>query len=397
MTTDRKEASFLVGGQFPVPVVQGGATAGAVTVQFKEYGIKLNFLPAITSNNTIKMHLRQEVSTLDLTNAVVLNGFTIPALAARTAESDVELGDGQSFVVAGLINNQETNALSKVPVLGNLPILGALFKSKDDNVQRLELIMVTPVILARYLYAQGLPEEAGSQGSAGEKRQEEDQHAVSADSTRAGIQGRREPSHMSARSQNEAEITALLIAPHREMAQQFLATLPQTKAFQILADLKSYPPLQTLEIRARQLQPHVVLLDLATELSTAVELIRFMSPLTPAVHVVGLHTQNDSQAILQSLRAGASEFLYAPFELATQREAIARLRRLVSPEMPAEPQEGHTVRFFERQTRFRRFHARDPDRVLARAAARQTGLFWIDYDLTGGTIGFYLKLSHNDS
>jgi pilus assembly protein CpaC len=116
-------------------------------VQFKEYGIKLNFLPAITSNNTIKMHLRQEVSTLDLTNAVVLNGFTIPALAARTAESDVELGDGQSFVVAGLINNQETNALSKVPVLGNLPILGALFKSKDDKVQRQELIMVvTPEI-----------------------------------------------------------------------------------------------------------------------------------------------------------------------------------------------------------------------------------------------------------
>jgi|SRR5579871_1218749 len=147
VTTDRKEASFLVGGQFPVPVVQGGATAGAVTVQFKEYGIKLNFLPAITTNNTIKMHLRQEVSTLDLAHAVVLNGFTIPALASRTAESDVELGDGQSFVVAGLINNQETNQLSKVPVLGNLPILGALFKSKDDVNLRQELIMlVTPEI-----------------------------------------------------------------------------------------------------------------------------------------------------------------------------------------------------------------------------------------------------------
>src|SRR6202042_407770 len=114
VTSNLKEASFLVGGQFPVPVVQGGATAGAVTIQFKEYGIKLNFLPAITPNNTIKMHLRQDVSTLDYSNAVVLNGFTIPALSSRTAETDVELGEGQSFVVAGLINNQESNNLSKV-------------------------------------------------------------------------------------------------------------------------------------------------------------------------------------------------------------------------------------------------------------------------------------------
>src|SRR5690349_21229723 len=130
---------------------------------------------------------------------------------------------------------------------------------------------------------------------------------------------------MSARSQTDAEITALLIAPNRELAQQFLATLPQTKAFQILADLKSYPPHQTLEIRARQLKPQVVLLDLATDLNAAVELIKFMAGLNPPVHVTGLHLQNDSQAILQSLRAGASEFLYAPFELATQREAISRL------------------------------------------------------------------------
>jgi pilus assembly protein CpaC len=147
VTTNGKEASFLVGGTFPVPVVQGGATAGAVTVQFKEYGIKLRFTPVITSNGTIKMHLFQDVSTLDLTNAVVLNGFTIPALSNRTTETDVELGEGQSFVVAGLINNQESNNLSKVPGLANIPILGALFKSKDDKVQRTELILVvTPEI-----------------------------------------------------------------------------------------------------------------------------------------------------------------------------------------------------------------------------------------------------------
>src|SRR5579862_5201537 len=128
---------------------------------------------------------------------------------------------------------------------------------------------------------------------------------------------------MSARV-SEPEITALMIAPNRDLAQQFLATLPVTRAFQVLADLKSYPPHQTLEIRARQLRPQVILLDLATDLSVAVELIRFVGGLTPQVHVVGLHTHSDSQAILQSLRAGASEFQCAPFDLATQRDAIAR-------------------------------------------------------------------------
>src|SRR5579872_3115294 len=150
---------------------------------------------------------------------------------------------------------------------------------------------------------------------------------------------------MNPRLQNEAEIAALLIAPNRELAQQFLATVPQTRAFQIMADLKSYPPQQTLEIRARQLKPQVVLLDLASDLNAATELIRFVTALTPAVHVVGMHTHNDAAAILQSLRAGAIEFLYAPFELATQREAIARLRRLCSPETQTQSEAGHVIGF----------------------------------------------------
>src|SRR5580700_1932248 len=110
---------------------------------------------------------------------------------------------------------------------------------------------------------------------------------------------------MRPRVQNEPEISALLIAPNRDLAQQFLATIPQTGAFQILADLKSYPPQQTLEIRARQLKPAVVLLDLSTDLAVATDLVRSIASLTPPIHTVGLHTHNDSNAILRSLRAGA--------------------------------------------------------------------------------------------
>jgi pilus assembly protein CpaE len=201
---------------------------------------------------------------------------------------------------------------------------------------------------------------------------------------------------MSVRLQNEPQITAILIAPDRELAQQFLVTLPQTRAFQILADLKSYPPAPTLEIRARQLKPHIVLLDLASDLAAATELIKFISTLTPSVHVVGLHPQNDSQAILQSLRAGATEFLYAPFDLATQREAIARLRRLCAPEAPEEAEAGHVVAFSSSKPGS---GASTIATQTAFSLQRLTGkrILLADFDLTGGTIGFYLKLSHNYS
>jgi pilus assembly protein CpaC len=147
VTTNGKEANFLVGGEFPVPVLQGGANSGAVTIQFREFGIRLLFTPLITENKTIKLYLRQEVSTIDLSNGVSLNGFRIPALSTRRAETNVELAEGQSFIVAGLMDNREQESFSKLPIIGSLPILGALFKSKDEARSNTELVvMVTPEI-----------------------------------------------------------------------------------------------------------------------------------------------------------------------------------------------------------------------------------------------------------
>ncbi len=147
VTTNGKEASFLSGGQFPVPVLQGGANSGAVTVQYKEFGIILKFLPMLTEHNTIKMHLYQEVSTIDTANSVTLDGFQIPGLATRKAETDVELSEGQSFVVAGLLNNQEQDQFAKIPVLSSLPIFGSLFKNKQETKSRTDLLLVvTPEI-----------------------------------------------------------------------------------------------------------------------------------------------------------------------------------------------------------------------------------------------------------
>ena len=147
-TLNGKEASFLAGGEFPVPILQGGANAGAVTVQFREYGIRLNFNPVITGNGTIRMYVKPEVSTIDLSNAVSLSGFTIPALATRRMETNVELREGQSFVIAGLMDDRVTEQMSKLPGLSSIPILGQLFKSRLDRKTKTELIvMVTPEIV----------------------------------------------------------------------------------------------------------------------------------------------------------------------------------------------------------------------------------------------------------
>ena len=145
VTTNGKEASFLVGGEFPIPVLQGGANSGAVTIQFREFGIRLSFNPGVTENNTIRLYVKPEVSALDFAHALSFNGFTIPALSSRKMETNIELGEGQSFVIAGLIDNRLTETISRIPGLSSLPILGNLFKTKEVDRNNTELIvMVTP-------------------------------------------------------------------------------------------------------------------------------------------------------------------------------------------------------------------------------------------------------------
>ena len=147
VTTNGKEASFLVGGEFPVPVLQGGGNAGAVTIQFREFGIRLTFTPVVTDNGTIRMYVKPEVSTLDISNAVTVSGFLIPALATRRMETNVELGPGQSFVIGGLLDDRVQDSLNRIPGLSSIPLLGSLFKSRDERKNKTELIvMVSPEI-----------------------------------------------------------------------------------------------------------------------------------------------------------------------------------------------------------------------------------------------------------
>jgi pilus assembly protein CpaC len=139
---------FLAGGEFPFPVVQPSQGFTAVTITFKEFGVRLNFTPTLTPDGLIHLKVKPEVSSLDFTNALTISGFLIPALSTRRVESEMDLSDGQSFAIAGLVDNRVTEQFQKIPGIGDIPILGKLFQSRTLNKSKSELlIVVTPRIV----------------------------------------------------------------------------------------------------------------------------------------------------------------------------------------------------------------------------------------------------------
>jgi pilus assembly protein CpaC len=165
LAMDGQTASFLAGGEFPIPIIQGGGGSGsAVTIQFKEYGVRLNFKPTIIDEDHIRLELEPEVSTIDFANGVRFEGFVIPALRTRRARTGIELRDGQSFALAGLLDNSESRSLSKVPVLGDIPILGNLFKSKQYQKQETELVFIVTADLVKPVSPDDLPNLKGMDG-----------------------------------------------------------------------------------------------------------------------------------------------------------------------------------------------------------------------------------------
>jgi pilus assembly protein CpaC len=160
MAVNGHEASFLAGGEYPYPVAQASAGgSAAVTISFKEYGIRLNFIPTITPRGTIRLQVAPEVSALDFTNAVEISGFDVPAITTRKMKTEVELSDGQSFVVGGLLDKTENEAFQKIPFLGDIPILGRFFQSIQRTKTDTELIViVTPVLVSPIGAGSALPE-----------------------------------------------------------------------------------------------------------------------------------------------------------------------------------------------------------------------------------------------
>jgi pilus assembly protein CpaC len=158
MAINGKQASFLAGGEMPYPQVQPGAGATSVTIAFKEYGVRLNFLPTVTPRGTIRLQVAPEVSSLDFANAITIQGFQVPALSTRRVQTEVELDSGQSFVIAGLLDNETTDGWSKVPGIGSIPVLGNLFKTRTMKKSNTELlIVITPEIVRPFPADQPIP------------------------------------------------------------------------------------------------------------------------------------------------------------------------------------------------------------------------------------------------
>ena len=150
ITVNGKEASFLAGGEYPYPVAQSSVSGTSISIQFKEYGIRLHFTPTVLGGDLINLKVKPEVSSLDFTNSIVLDGFRLPALTTRRADTEVELQDGQSFAIAGLMNNTLNSTMQKIPGIGDIPVLGLLFKSRAYQKNDTELVViVTPTIVRR--------------------------------------------------------------------------------------------------------------------------------------------------------------------------------------------------------------------------------------------------------
>ena len=153
-------ARFLSGGEFPFPVVQGGVgTAAAVSIMFRPFGVKVDFTPTVTPDGSIRLKVNPEVSTLDFSNAVTISGFTVPALSTRRAETEVELRNGQSFVVSGILDHRTTQNLSSIPGIASIPILGELFRSKQLQHSVVELVVIVTATVVDPLSTHGPPVE----------------------------------------------------------------------------------------------------------------------------------------------------------------------------------------------------------------------------------------------
>ncbi len=196
--------------------------------------------------------------------------------------------------------------------------------------------------------------------------------------------------------QSRAELAAVLICPNRVLAQQLSATIPDTRAFNVIADIKRYPTAQQLDGRLRQLRPDVVLLDLSDDTEAAIGLISVISGLRPKMHVIGLDENNDAAVIIRSLRAGATEFLCAPFDPESQTTVITRILRLRESEEKVAPERGKVLAFVGAKAGMGTTTVATNTAFAVSQEGRRKVLL-ADFDLMGGTISFTLRLSHSYS
>jgi len=246
-----QQASFLAGGEFPVPVLQTGQSGNGITIVWKEYGIRLNFKPTIVDEDHIRLELEPEVSTIDFANGVRFNGFVVPALRTRRAKTGVELRDGQSFALAGLLDNSETKSLSRIPIVSDIPVIGALFKSKSFEKKETELMFIVTARMVKPVSPDDLPNMRGIDGLKGSS-------PLGVEPKGEGVQGQ---SGYKVSGQNEQTPAAAPVAPAKveEPKAKKIETTTQTSTTGTVGSVRnSNPALPVAKAVKMDLDPDTV-------------------------------------------------------------------------------------------------------------------------------------------
>jgi cellulose biosynthesis protein BcsQ len=405
VTTTGKEASFLVGGEFPCPDLAG----------WRQCGRCHDSVPGIwdqahiqSSGNGKRDHQdvrKTEVSTIDLSNAVTVSGFLIPALATRRMETNVELGPGQSFVIGGLIDDRVQESMSKVPGLASIPLLGAIFKSRDERKNRTELIvLVTPEVtrpseagepapipvMPREFMAPVVPLEKGSTEPTREKT------GKRARTLNQKRKPRRDSCPGRARMRNRGpHIRALMVSPNRRIADDFLASLGRGSGFDIVGDLRAYPAIANLDTRIRQLRPDVLLLRRrhGFEYGWGTHPSRHHIAKPGARHRFA-HRQRfrSNPEVTAERRVGVSFCSFRHHDPGGGPRSNPEPAAIVGIGTRGRQGGG----FLERESRGAALRHCDADCVRSAPLERQTVLL-VDFDLTTGSLAFYMNVQHSHS
>jgi Flp pilus assembly CpaE family ATPase len=300
LALDGSEASFLAGGEFPFPVAQAGAQAGAVTIQWREFGVRLNFRPTITGAGNIRLLVAPEVSSLDFTTGLTVGGFTVPALSSRRTETEIELRDGQTFAIAGLIDNNMMHQVDRIPVLGTCPSSARSSSSRERREERTELVVLVTPRLVQPLDAApavpgGEPEEWPWMGRSASRHTDQRPH----------LDRRRVPADCG--------------RPWRSPG--WTRTSPPRCGGPSARSRRSRSS------RSATRRPQLLFLDLGKEPETGIKLAQFLVEGLPDLRVVATGPELEPKLLMEAMRAGVADYLPRPLDRQELVAALVRTRK----------------------------------------------------------------------
>ena len=338
MAVNGQKATFLAGGEFPFPIVQPSQGFTSITIQFKPFGVRLDFTGTISNDNVIRLHVAPEVSTLDFSNGLTISGFNIPAISTRRAETEVELKDGQSFGIAGLMDHRAQVQLAKVPGIADIPVLGQLFRSRSINRSNTELlVLVTPHIVDPVHAQTAVPVEPKPAIPYIEQSQVRRQTAWSRKEAGRSSITEFEMSGMTAKDPVKAAtrenlppgdpLSVVSICLDKEtwgILKLFADSVPLIRLDRHLGEYRVDDHESVLDWIGNP-APDVCLLDFDHDRRSAALVAERIHADAPETSIFAVSSQSQPDLIIQAMRSGCSEYLVKPLDSEQLLNAVARV------------------------------------------------------------------------